>query len=88
MDLNALENLIRTDRAAAGAALDTALQTKHGTGDARGMLSLHLLAAEYWSGDKHQSAFHRTHAYVYALEAGDWDAGDALYADLSAEGRI
>ena len=88
MDLNALENLIHADRAAAGPALDEALQTKHGNSDAQTMFSLHLLAAEYWSADKHQSAFHRTHAYVYALEAGDWKTVDALYADLSAEGRI
>lgn len=88
MDLNALKNLIHADRAAAESALDEALQTKHSTGDARTMLSLHLLAAEYWSADKHQSAFHRTHAYVYALEAGDWKAVDVLYAHLSAEGRI
>ncbi len=88
MDLSAIENLIRTDRSTAGRALDDALQAKHGTDDPRAMLSLHLLAADYWSGDDHQSAFHRTHAYVYALEAGDWETVDALYADLSAAGRI
>jgi len=88
MQLAALENLIHTDRDAAGVALDRALHTKHGSGDGRGMLALHLLAVDYWKDDAHQSAFHRTHAYVYALEAGDWTTVDTLYAELSSEGRI
>ena len=88
MDLNALKDLIRSDRAAAGTALDDALQAKHGTGDPRTMLSLHLLAAEYWSSDTHQAAFHRTHAYVYALEAGDWHRANRLFDDLEKDGRI
>ena len=88
MDLSALEILIRTNRTAAADALDDALQAKHGTGDPKTMLSLHLLAADYWSDDEHQAAFHRTHAYVYALEAGVCEAVDALYTDLSAAGRI
>ena len=88
MNLSALEDLIRADRAASGPALDRALRTLHGSGDAQTMLSLHLLATEYWCDDKDQSAFHRTHAYVYALEAGDWKVVNALYTDLSVEGRI
>jgi len=88
VDPHTLETLIRTDRNAAGAALDDALQAEHGTGNPHTMLSLHLLAAEYWSADEHQSAFHRTHAYVYALEAGDWKAAETLFTDLAAAGRI
>lgn len=88
MDLNALEKLIRTDRDAAGPALDAALQSHHGTGDPRLMLSLHMLAAAYWSDDPLQTAFHHTHAYVYALEAGEWETVETLYADLAAAGRI
>jgi len=88
VDLAALKELIRTDRLAAGQALDAALQTKHGSSDPKAMLSLHLLAAEYWSEDRDQTAFHRTHAYVYALEAGDWATVDKLYSDLAAVDRI
>jgi len=83
-----LGELIETDRSAAGNALDQALREKHGTGDAAGMLALHRLAIEFWQGDPQQVSFHLTHAYVYALEAGDWKAVDALYADLAVQGRI
>ena len=88
MDLPALSALVETDRAAAGPALDLALRKNHGRGDARAMLSLHLLAAHYWQADPRQTSFHRTHAYVYALEIGDWGTVDTLYAALAAEGRI
>jgi len=52
------------------------------------MLSLHSLATRYWQEDPEQVAFHRTHAYVYALELGDWAEADRLYDLLSADARI
>jgi len=88
MDVAALSALMETDRAAAGSALDAALQSKHGQGNERAMLALHGLAASYWRDDPQQVAFHRTHAYVYALELGDWPEVERLYALLSADGRI
>ena len=87
-EIAALETLIRADPAAAGPALDLALRTRHEQGDARAMLALHMMAAEYWRDDLQHVSFHRTHAYVYALEIGDWAAVDRLYGLLSAEGRI
>lgn len=88
MDAAALRDLIAKDRASAGRALDAALRSGHGMADAREMLALHLLAAAYWQADGAQAAFHRTHAYVYALEAGDWAMVDRLFDALAAEGRI
>ena len=88
MDVSALDDLIQSDRAAGGKALDRALRDMHGAGDARAMLALHRLAVDYWRSDPRQVSFHRTHAYVYALELGDWAAVDHLYDALSAEGRI
>ena len=85
---SALEALIETDRSAAETELDRALRTVQDSGSAPQMLALHLLAVKFWQDDMQQSAFHRTHAYVYALEAGDWVAADELYASLAAEGRI
>lgn len=88
MDLSELSGLIETDRAAAAKALDAALHKHHATGAPKVMHRLHRLAATFWQDDPRQVSFHRTHAYVYALEAGMWAEVDALYADLSAEGRI
>lgn len=88
MDVSAIESLIDTDRSAAGTALDQALRTNHSTGDARGMLALHLLAARYWRADAQQASFHTTHAYVYALELGAWETVNRLHAELAREGKI
>ena len=87
-DRSALEALIESDRGTAGTELDRALRVLQGSSDAPTMLGLHLLAVKFWQDHPQQSAFHRTHAYVYALEAGDWAAADTLYTALAAEGRI
>ena len=76
------------DRAAAGRALNAALTHLHESDEARELCALHLLAVRYWQDDAAQVAFHRTHAYVYALEAGDEIATRDLHAALEAEGRI
>jgi hypothetical protein len=88
MKASAIAALIPRDRAGAGDALDLALRRSHGSGDPSEMLALHQVAVEYWGDDADRAAFHRTHAYVYALEAGDWAAVDALRTELAAEGRI
>lgn len=49
-------------------ALDTALLAAHDAGDRGALISLYALAAE---GDGTGAAFYLTHAYVFALEAGD-----------------
>ncbi len=76
------------ERAATRDALHSALTTLHESGDARELCALHRLAATYWQDDTERAAFHRTHAYIYALEAGDDAATRDLYAVLEAQGRI
>ena len=76
------------ERAEAGALLDTLLTGRHGSGDCRMLCDLHQLAAEYWRDDASQAAFHRTHAYIYALEGGFETDAAALHAALAAEGRV
>ncbi len=88
MTFEELSGLIETDREAAEIALDQALRDTHGTGDAPGMMGLHKLAVRFWKDDARQKSFHLTHAYIYALESGDWESSDALYVELAAEGRI
>ena len=69
-------------------ALDAALVEHHGAGQPALMCALHRLAADYWRDDPAQRAFHRTHAYVFALEAGLEAEADELHAALAAEGQI
>lgn len=69
-------------------ALDAALVAHHEARAPATMCALHKLAARFWNDDPAQAAFHRTHAYVYALEAGLWDEADKLHAQLAAEKRI
>ena len=52
------------------------------------MNALHKLAARFWEDEPAQAAFHLTHAYVYALEAGMWEEVDALYTTLAEMERI
>ena len=76
------------DRNAAENALNAALTRLHGSGEARELCALHQLAVRYWQDNAAQVGFHRTHAYIYALEAGDEASTRDLYAALEAEGRI
>lgn len=80
--------LDKGERAEAGLLLDTMLMAKHGGGETRLLCDLHRLAVTYWQGDAAQAAFHRTHAYVYALEGGFEAEALALHDALAAEGRI
>jgi len=80
--------LMAEDRAAARGPLDDALRALHGSGRASELCALHRLAAAFWDDDPAQVAFHRTHAYVYALEAGDGQAEAELFAALADEGRV
>lgn len=86
MDLSELEAEIELGGGAE--ALDAMLIDGHRDRDPHAMCALHQLAARYWKEDAGQAAFHQTHAYVYALEAGMWDEVDTLYALLAAHGRI
>lgn len=88
MTPDAIAALMARDRAAARGPLDRALRDLHGSGRAGDLCALHRLAAEYWADDAEKVAFHRTHAYVYALEAGDARAEATLFAALAAEGRV
>lgn len=88
VDVAALAALVARDHAAARAPLDRALRALHGSGRSRELCALHRLAARYWAADPAQAAFHRTHAYVYALEAGDARAEADMAAALRAEGRL
>jgi len=89
MRSTAIAEVLETgDRAAAGKALHSALIGLHGSGEARELCALHRLAARYWQDDPAQAGFHRTHAYVYALEAGDETVTRDLYMALETDGRI
>lgn len=88
MTVAGIAALMAEDPAAARGPLDEALRSLHGSGQARELCALHRLAAEFWSDDPAQVAFHRTHAYVYALEAGDGVAEAELFGLLADQGRI
>lgn len=65
-------------------ALEAALLAAHEAGDQAALVTLYARAADSAGSDA--AAFFLTHAYVYALEAGDARAG-ALRARLVAMGR-
>lgn len=72
----------------AGRALDKALIALHHSGRADELCALHKVAVEFWKHQPQQAAFHRTHAYVYALEAGRDSDVEALFASLQKDQRI
>lgn len=78
------------DRAAADwrdPALDARLLAAHARDDRGALIALYAEAADRAaSHDADASGFYRTHAYVFALEAGDARAA-RLRAQLAAEGR-
>ena len=76
------------ERAEARTMLDAALIDAHRSGNAHLLCSLHRLAARFWKADEDAEAFHLTHAYVFALEAGDTAQVAALHAALAERGRI
>jgi len=88
LEIEPLRLLFETDPAAAADALDRALGTPGAGAGPYAMMDLHLLAATYWKERPQQAAFHTTHAYIYALEAGAWEKVEALHAELAQAGRI
>jgi electron transfer flavoprotein alpha/beta subunit len=65
--------------------LDARLLAAHAAGDRAGLIALYEEAARGANTDTARS-FYLTHAYVFALEAGDPHAED-LRRDLVAMGR-
>ncbi len=74
----------RPDAGSHGAGLDAALCAAHARGDRRALVGLYSTAGARATGDA--AAFYLTHAYVFALEAGDPRAGP-LRARLVEMGR-
>ena len=69
-------------------SLDQALLAAHARGDNAALITLYAKAGDRaaQADDIDAACFYRTHAYVFALEAGDERAAD-LHALLVAEGR-
>lgn len=65
--------------------LDARLLAAHRMGDTAALIGLYAEAAET-APDANAAGFYLTHAYVFALEAGDHRAA-ALHAKLVASGR-
>lgn len=70
------------------AALDAELVRLHGRGPPARLAALHRAAAEALAGDALGHRFHLTHAYVHALEAGDWAGAEELAGRLRAVGAL
>ena len=70
------------------AEIDAALRALHGVGPARDLSRLHVHAAELVGADAGARRFHLTHAWVFALEAGDTAESDRLEAALRALGGL
>ncbi|MEZ5714192.1 MAG: hypothetical protein R3D85_02835 [Paracoccaceae bacterium] len=66
--------------------LDARLLAAHGRDDRRALIALYEEAADTATSEV-ATGFYLTHAFVFALEAGDPRA-DALKARLRAMGRI
>jgi len=67
--------------------LNARLLAAHASGDASALIQLYTIAAdEVEARDIDAACFYLTHAYVFALEAGD-AACPALQARLAAHGR-
>ncbi|MEM9783327.1 MAG: hypothetical protein AAF899_12740 [Pseudomonadota bacterium] len=76
------------DLHAAAAALEMALLDAHAAGDTAVLAALYAEAAvaAAAAGDGDRAAFFRTHAYVFALEAGH-PLAEGLHAALCRDGR-
>ncbi len=72
---------------AEAASLDAELRRLHGSGDARALTTLHLQAAALMPAPGARR-FHLTHAWVYALVAGDSERVDHLERELRAAGGL
>ena len=65
--------------------LDDQLRAAHAAGDGPALIALYEKAANL-AADEDATGFYLTHAWVFALEAGD-PAAMRLFARLSAMGR-
>ncbi|KGM88958.1 hypothetical protein rosmuc_01182 [Roseovarius mucosus DSM 17069] len=65
--------------------LDSAMIRAHETGDRAALISLYTQAADR-AETLDAACFFLTHAYIFALEAGAFEAAD-LHARLIAHGR-
>lgn len=74
-------------REAEAAALDAELIRLHGSGAADRLAVLHERAAGFL-GDPGARRFHLTHAWVFALEAGDGSRVDRLETALREVGGL
>lgn len=70
------------------AALDAELDRLHRRGPPVRLAELHERAALLLAGDALGHRFHLTHAYVFALEAGDEARAARLAARLRALGAL
>jgi hypothetical protein len=66
--------------------LEADLLSAHAASDGRRLAALYRAAAD-GANDIDAACFYLTHAYVYALEAGDDPAISHIHARLAAEGR-
>ena len=69
------------------AALDADLIRLHGSGEAARLSALHEEAAAFLV-DPGARRFHLTHAWVHALEAGDWPRVARLEAAVAEAGGL
>ena len=69
-------------------ALNEALIAAHDAGDTESLIRLYTQAGNHEedAGNVNAACFYLTHAYVFALEAGNSHAAD-LHARLKAHGR-
>lgn len=68
-------------------ALDAELRRLHGSGEAAALSALHVHAAELMPSPEGRR-FHLTHAWIYALVAGDPFATVKLEAELRSMGGL
>ena len=67
-------------------SLQDRLLAAHAEDNRSALISLYTQAADS-TDDIDAACFYLTHAYIFALEAGD-PAADALYTRLKAQGRV
>ena len=67
-------------------SLQDRLLAAHAEDNRSALISLYTEAADS-TDDIDAACFYLTHAYIFALEAGD-PAADALYTRLKAQGRV
>lgn len=72
--------MMMTEDSAALARLDDEMMAAHRHGG--DLAALHQRAADLLTRDEAAVRFHLTHAFVYSLEAGDWEVVESLTSRL------